>query len=157
VEKLEVKEAINRSLHSMKILEIKAEDWVTQQVNQLIEDIQQLQQHIANLEPRTVPKTPQDLRDQREATAQSAVERIKALTLECKKLTDHSAHTYEQLTKNPELKALESQLQEAKYQAEKIQAQLKSLSVVERMKRSQEKRTTQQQIHTIKSRVMEIT
>jgi chromosome segregation ATPase len=56
---------------------------------------------------------------------------------------------------NPELKALESQLQEVKYQAEKIQAQLKSLSVVERM--SQEKCTTQKQIHTIQSRVMEVT
>jgi hypothetical protein len=44
-----------------------------------------------------------------------------------------------------------------KYQAEKIQAQLKSLSAVERMKCSQEKCTAQQQIHTIQSRVMEIT
>jgi FtsZ-binding cell division protein ZapB len=81
------------------------------------------------LELRTVPKTPQDVRDQREATAQSAVERIKDLTLECKKLTDRSAQTYEQLIENPKLKALESQLQEVKYQAKKIQAQLKSLSV----------------------------
>jgi hypothetical protein len=77
--------------------------------------------------------------------------------MECKKLTDRSAQTYEQLTENPELKALESQLQEAKYQAEIIQAQLKPLSAVERMKRSQEQRTAQQQIHTIQSRVMEVT
>jgi chromosome segregation ATPase len=156
-EQLEVKEAVNRALRSVTVLEIKAEDRVTQQVNQLAEAIQQLQQCIADLELRTVPETPQDVRDQREATAQSAVERLKALTLECKKLTDHSAQTYEQLMENPELKALESQLQEAKYQAEKIQAQLKPLSAVERMKRSQEQRTTQQQIHTIQSRVMEVT
>jgi ABC-type Zn2+ transport system substrate-binding protein/surface adhesin len=77
--------------------------------------------------------------------------------MECKKLTDRSAHTYNQLTENLELKALELQLQEAKYQAEKIQAQLKPLSVVERMKRSQEKHTTQQHIHTIHNKVMEIT
>jgi hypothetical protein len=57
-----------------------------------------------------VPETPQDVRDQREETARSVVERIKALAMECKKLTDHSAQTYEQLTENPELKALESQL-----------------------------------------------
>jgi phage shock protein A len=81
-----------------------------------------------------VPETPQDVRDQREATARSAVERIKSLAMECKKLTDRSAQTYEQLTENPELKALESQLQEVKYQAETIQAQLKPLSAVERMK-----------------------
>ena len=56
--------------------------------------------------------------------------------MECQQLTDHSAQTYEQLTENQKLKALESQLQEAKYQAEKIQAQLKPLSVVERMKES---------------------
>ena len=63
--------------------------------------------------------------------------------MECKQLTNRSAKTYEQLIENPELKALESQLQEAKYQAEMIQAQLKPLSVVERMKRSQQQRFTQ--------------
>jgi trehalose-6-phosphate synthase len=68
---------------------------------------------------------------------------------------DRSAQTYERLTENPELKTLESQLQEVKYQAETIQAQLKPLSVVERMKRSQEQRTAQQQVHTIQRKVME--
>jgi phage shock protein A len=77
--------------------------------------------------------------------------------MECKKLSDRSAQTYEKLTENPELKALESQLQEVKYQAETIQAQLKPLSAVERMKRSQEQRTAQQQVHTIQSKVMEVT
>jgi chromosome segregation ATPase len=156
-EQLEVKEAVSRALHSVTVIEIKVEDRVTQQVEKLTEVIQQLQQHIADLELRAVPETPQDVRDQREATARSAVERIKSLAMECKKLIDHSAQTYEKLTENPELKALESQLQEAKYQAETIQAQLKPLSVVERMKRSQEQRTAQQQIHTIQSRVMEVT
>jgi predicted nucleic acid-binding Zn-ribbon protein len=55
------------------------------------------------------------------------------------------------------LKALESQLQKVKQQAETIQAQLKPLSAVERMKQSQEQRTAQQQFHTIQSRVMEVT
>jgi hypothetical protein len=74
------------------------------------------------LELRTIPETPQDVRDQKEATAQSVFERLKALTLESKKLTDRNAQTYEQITKNPELKELESQLQEVKYQAKNIQA-----------------------------------
>jgi hypothetical protein len=117
-EQLEVKEAVSRALHSVTVVEIKAEDRVTQQVEQLTEAIQQLQQCIADLELRAVPETPQDVRDQREATARSAVERIKSLAMECKKLTDRSAQTYEKLTENPELKALESQLQEVKYQAE---------------------------------------
>ena len=65
-------------------------------------------------------ETPQDVRDQREATARSIVERIKSLAMECNKLTNHSAQTYEQLTENPELKVLELQLQEAKQQAETI-------------------------------------
>jgi hypothetical protein len=68
-----------------------------------------------------MPNTPQDVRDQREAIARSTIERIKTLSMECKQLTDRSAQTYEKLTENPELKALESQLQEAKYQAETIQ------------------------------------
>jgi chromosome segregation ATPase len=104
-----------------------------------------------------VPETPQDVRDQREAIAHSAVERLKALAMECKQLSNHSAQTYEKLTENPELQALELQLQEAKQHAETLQAQLKALSAVERMKRSQEQCTTQQQIHTIQSRVMEVT
>jgi lipid II:glycine glycyltransferase (peptidoglycan interpeptide bridge formation enzyme) len=81
-----------------------------------------------------VPNTPLDVRDQREAIARSIVERIKALAMECKKLIDCSAHTYEKLTENPELKALESQLQEVKYQVEMIQAQLKPLSALEIIK-----------------------
>jgi hypothetical protein len=51
---------------------------------------------------------------------------------------------------------LESQLQEAKYDAEKLQVQLKALSPIERMKRFPEQRTTQQQIHTLQSKVMEV-
>jgi hypothetical protein len=67
-----------------------------------------------------VANTLQDVRDQRETTAQRVVERITAFSMECKKLVDRSAHTYEQLTENIELKALELQLQEAKYQTEMI-------------------------------------
>jgi len=48
-----------------------------------------------------VPKTPQEKRDLREATAHSAVGRIKYLSLECKKLSSRSAQTYENLTENP--------------------------------------------------------
>jgi transcriptional/translational regulatory protein YebC/TACO1 len=81
-----------------------------------------------------VPNTLHDVRDQRDATARGTVERIKALSMECKKLSDRSAQTYEQLTENIELKTMESHLQEAKYQVETIQARLKPLSDVERMK-----------------------
>jgi hypothetical protein len=91
-----------------------------------------------------VPETPQDVKDQREATTRSTIERLKALVMEYKKLSDRSALTYEQLTESLELRALESQLKEAKYQAETIQAQLKLLSAVERMKISQEKHISQQ-------------
>jgi archaellum component FlaC len=81
-----------------------------------------------------VLETLQDVRDQREATTWSAIEMIKALAMEYKKLSNHSDQMYEQLTENLELQELESQLQEAKHQEETIQAQLKPLSVVERMK-----------------------
>jgi vacuolar-type H+-ATPase subunit I/STV1 len=97
------------------VVEVKVEERVPQQVAQLEEVIWQLQQHIADLEIRVVPDTPQDVRDQREATARSIVKRLKALTLECKKLTDHSALTYGQLAESPELRALESRLQKGKY------------------------------------------
>jgi hypothetical protein len=60
-------------------------------VEQLAEAIQQLQQHITDLDLRTVPETSQDVRDQREATVQIPLERIKSLTMECKQLTYHSS------------------------------------------------------------------
>jgi hypothetical protein len=142
-EQLKVKEAVSRALRSVTVLEIKAEDRIMQQVEKFAEAIPQVQQHIADLELCTVPETPQDVRDQREAIVQSAVERIKALAMECKQLSNRSAQTYEQLIENPELQILESQLQEAKQQEETIQAQLKPLSAVERMKQSQEQCTAQ--------------
>jgi hypothetical protein len=62
--------------------------------------------------------------------------------MECKQLSYRSALTYEPLVESPELRELESQLEVVKYKAETIQAQLKLMSVVKRMKRSQEKCTT---------------
>jgi hypothetical protein len=67
-----------------------------------------------------VPETPQDVRDQREATARSAVDRLKALALECKQLGNWSAQTYDNLTENSELQTLELQLQEAKQHADTL-------------------------------------
>jgi hypothetical protein len=64
--------------------------------------------------------------------------------MECKQLTSHNAHTYEHLTDDPELKTLESHLQEAKKQASTVQAQLKLLSAIERMKIYQEQCMAQQ-------------
>jgi uncharacterized coiled-coil protein SlyX len=64
---------------------------------------------------------------------------------------------YEKLAKNLKLQTLESQLQEAKQHVDTLHAQLKALTTIDRMKISQEKRTAQQQIHTIQRKVMEIT
>ena len=47
--------------------------------------------------------------------------------MECKQLSSRSAQNYERLTKDPELKMLESQLQEAKKQTKIVQVQLKLL------------------------------
>ena len=73
-----------------------------------------------------------------------------------KNMNNRSAQTYEWLTEDPELKTLDSQLREAKQKETTLQVQLKLLSVVERMKISQEQHTAQQQVHAIQSRVMEV-
>jgi hypothetical protein len=99
-----------------------------------VEAIQQLQQRITDLELQTMSSTLHDVRDQREATTWSTVERIREFTLECKQLSSISAQTYERLIEDLELKALESQLQKEKKQVAIVQAQLKLLSVFERMK-----------------------
>jgi cell division protein FtsL len=134
---------VHRALLSMTVIEVKTKEQVPQQVAQLEEVIQQLQQRIADLELCTVPETPQDVRYQQEATARSEVDRLKSYALECKMLSNRSAQTYENLTENPELQALESQLKEEKQHADTLQAQLKALSVVNRVKRSHEQRTAQ--------------
>jgi chromosome segregation ATPase len=104
------------------------EETTESQVGKLTEAIQQLQARVAELELQAVPSTLQEVRDQREETARSAVERIRALASECKKLSDRSAQTYEHLAEDPELRTLEAQLQEAKQQASTVQAQLKLLT-----------------------------
>ena len=109
------------------------------------------------LELHTIPQTPQEMRDQQELNAQSAVKRIKTLVVECKQLSSRSTQSYEQLSKDPELNKLESQLQEAKKHVDTVKAQLKLLSPIERMKRSQELRTSKQLIVTTQNRVMEVT
>jgi hypothetical protein len=109
-----VKEAVTRALRSVSGLAQIEEDTVESQVEKLVEAIQQLQARVVELELQAVPSTPQEVRDQREETARSTVERIKALALECKKLSSRSAQTYERLAEDPELRTLESQLQEAK-------------------------------------------
>jgi hypothetical protein len=106
----------------MTVVEVKDEERVPHQVEQLEEVIQQLQQCITDLELRTMPETPQDIRYLREATAHNTVDRLKALASECNNLSNNSAQTYENLTENPELQTLESQLQEAKHHKNTLQA-----------------------------------
>jgi hypothetical protein len=141
----------------MTSLEQKAKDPIEHQVTKLVEVIQQLQQRVVELELHTIPQSPQEVCDQQELTAQSAIERIKTLATKCKQISSRSAQIYEQLSEDPELKKLESQLQEAKQQDDIVQAQLKLLSPIERMKRSQEQCTSQQLILTMQNRVMEVT
>jgi hypothetical protein len=111
-EKTVVKEAVTKSLRSVSGLAQEEEESTEMQVGKLAEAIQQLQARVMELELQAVSSTPQEVHDQREEAARSAVGRIRALTSECKKLSDRSAQTYECLTEDPELRKLEAQLQE---------------------------------------------
>ena len=91
----------------MPVLAYMEEDTTESQVGKLVEAIQQLQERVAELELQAVPRTPQELWDQREETTRSAVERIRALASECKKLSNWSAQTYEHLEEDTELRTLE--------------------------------------------------
>jgi cell division protein FtsL len=103
-----------------------------------------------------MPETLQEIIDLREATARSTIGQLKTFALKCKKLSVRSTQTYETLAKTPELQTLEAQLQEAKQHVDTLQAQIKTLTPVKRMKRFAEQRTTQQQVHALQSKVMEI-
>jgi hypothetical protein len=100
-EKTVVREAVTRALRSVSGLAQIEEETTESQVGKLVEAIQQLQARVAELELQAVPSTPQEVRDQREETARSAVERIRALASECKKLSNRSAQTYEQPCRRP--------------------------------------------------------
>jgi hypothetical protein len=66
--------------------------------------------------------------------------------------------TYERLAEDLKLRKLEAQLHEVKQQASILQAQLKLLTVVEKMKRSQEKKyAIHKKVTAIQSIVMEVT
>jgi hypothetical protein len=77
-QELEVRERVHNALLSVTVIEVKNEERLPWQVAQLEGVIQQLQKCITNLELRTVPKTPQYIRDLREATACSAVGQIES-------------------------------------------------------------------------------
>jgi uncharacterized protein YaaN involved in tellurite resistance len=57
-EQLEIKEAVNKELHSVTVIEVKNKERIPQQVGQLTKVIQKLQQRIADLELCVVPETP---------------------------------------------------------------------------------------------------
>jgi hypothetical protein len=77
-----IEETVNKSFRSVTGLEQKAKEPIEFQVMKLVEVIQQLQQRVMELELQTIPQTPQEVSDQREMTARSTVEGIKALTEE---------------------------------------------------------------------------
>jgi len=79
MEKIGVREAVTRALHSMPGLTQMEEETPKSQVGKLVEAIQQLQARVAELELQAVSSTPQEVRDQWEEIARSAVKRIKAL------------------------------------------------------------------------------
>jgi hypothetical protein len=81
-EKLKVKEMVTKALCSVTIVEVKVEEQVPQQVEQIEEVIQHLQQCIADLELHTMLETPQYVRDLREETSCNTVDRLKSLALE---------------------------------------------------------------------------
>jgi hypothetical protein len=64
------------------------EETTESQVEKFVESIQQLQERVVELELKIVSRTPQEVRDQREETMRSAVERIGALTFECEQLSN---------------------------------------------------------------------
>jgi hypothetical protein len=101
-----------------------------------------------------MPETHQEIRDLREATSRSIVGQLKTFALEYKKLSARSAQTYETLIETPELQTLEAQIQEAKKHANMLQVQIKALTLVERMKRFEKQRTSQQHVHALQSKVM---
>jgi hypothetical protein len=149
VEEIGVRQAVARALCSVPGLTQMEEETMESQVGKLAEVIQQLRARVVEMELQAVPNTLQEVQDQREETAKGAVERIRALALEYKKLSDQSAQTYECLVEDPELRRLEEQLQEVKQQASTTQAQLKHLSMIEKIKRSQEVHAVQQQVNSI--------
>jgi hypothetical protein len=132
IEKTLVKEAVTRALLSMPSLAQEELESTEMQVVKLAEAIQQLQARVMELEIQAVPSTLKEVCDQREEAARNVVERIRALASECKQLRDQSAQTYECLAEDPELRKLESQLQEVKQQASTVQAQMKLLTTVRR-------------------------
>jgi hypothetical protein len=130
---------------------------VEAQIVKLVETLQQLQARITELEAQTVPSTPQEVRDQREETTKNTVVRIRALTSECKQLSDRSTQTYECLVRGSRAKEARSTVTGGTTTSIFMQAQMKLLTMVERMKRSQEQHAVQQQITSLQGKVMEVT
>jgi len=117
-----IREAVTRALRYVSGLAHMEAEIVKKQVGKLAETIQQMQARVAELETQAMLSIPQEVRDHREKSTRSVVERIRALASEYKKLSDQSAQTYECLAEDPELRTLEAQLQEVKKHASTMQA-----------------------------------
>jgi hypothetical protein len=87
-----IKEAVTKAICSVSGLKQEEEDSTEIQVGKLTEAIQQLQERVMELEIQVVSSTLQEVHDQREESSRNTVERIRALTSECKKLSDRSAY-----------------------------------------------------------------
>jgi hypothetical protein len=105
-----IKEAVTKELLFLLGLAQEEEESVEIQVGKLIESIQQLQVRVTKFELQAVSSTSKEVRDQREEVSRSA--RIS------------------------EAKETGSTTQEAQQQASTMQAQMNSLTIVEKMKRS---------------------
>lgn len=77
-EQTAVKEVVTKTLRSVLGLAQEEEESTEIQVRKLAEAIQQLKAQITELE-QAVSSTPQEMRDQRDEAARSAVGRIRAL------------------------------------------------------------------------------
>jgi hypothetical protein len=60
------------------------------------------------LEAQAISSIPQEVRDKREETVNNTIVRIRALTSECKQLSDRSAQTYGRLIDDLETRKLEA-------------------------------------------------
>ena len=96
-----IKDTVTKSLLFVPGLAQEDRESTDMQVGKLVEAIQYLQARIMELEIQAVSSTLQEVCDRREEETKNVVGRIRALTSECKQLSDQSEKTYERLVEDP--------------------------------------------------------
>lgn len=131
-------------------LVISEESSVEEAIRQVSSLMKGLQMKVSDIETRMLSSTPQEVRDQREVEAKSAVTSMFEAVEQCEKLLGESAQIWSDLVEDAELQKVQAQIKALQIQHENLKRVMKTLSPLEKMHKDRDNRRLKQQLSGLK-------